>query len=140
MGEILGDCVTKQREIFRKIDPDIEVLVWSDMLDPAHNAHADYYGVVGDFSGSGTGVPRDVVIMCWYHRIREQSLAHFSKEGFRTCGAAYYDAVDLTGSREWLESLRKTPGARGIMYTTWQKKYDLLGAFGDMTADRGGEK
>jgi hypothetical protein len=136
MAEILGSCVTRQREIFRKIDPGIEVLIWSDMLDPAHNARADYYGVVGDYSGSWKHVPRDVTIMCWYHRIREKSLAHFSGEGFRTCGAAYYDAKDLTGSREWLESLKKTPGARGVMYTSWEKKYALLGKFGDLVSGK----
>ncbi|HOX08480.1 MAG TPA: hypothetical protein PK280_18940 [Planctomycetota bacterium] len=136
MGEILGDCVTKQREILKKIDPGIEVLIWSDMLDPAHNARANYYGVIGDFSGSWKGVPRDVVIMCWYHQIRDKSLAHFSREGFRTCAAGYYDAADLDGCREWLESLRKTPGARGIMYTTWEKKYQLLGKFGDLAGGK----
>ena len=136
MAEILGDCVTKQRDIFRKIDPGFEVLIWSDMLDPAHNAHADYYGAVGDFTGSWKHAPRDVTIMCWYHQIRDKSLAHFSAQGFRTCGAAYYDAADLTNPREWLESLKKTPGAKGIMYTTWQRKYDLLAGFGDLVSGK----
>jgi len=136
MAEILGDCVTKQREIFRKIDPKIEVLIWSDMLDPAHNARKDYYGVVGDFTGSWKHVPRDLIIMCWHHRIREKSLPFFSGKGFRTFGAAYYDAKDLTGSRQWLESLAKTPKAQGIMYTTWQRKYELLAPFGDMVGGK----
>jgi hypothetical protein len=134
MAEILGDCITRQRQIFREIDPGIEVLIWSDMLDPAHNAHADYYGVVGDFTGSWKHVPKDVGIMCWYQRIRDTSLAHFSANGFRTYGAAYYDAADLTGVREWLESLRKTPGAKGIMYTTWERKYELLPGFADLVS------
>jgi hypothetical protein len=106
------------------------------MFDPAHNAHANYYGVIGDFTGSWKHVPKDVIMMCWYHDIRDKSLAHFSREGFRTCGAAYYDAADLAGSREWLESLKKTPGARGIMYTTWQRKYELLAGFGDMVGGK----
>jgi hypothetical protein len=136
MAQILGDCVTRQRAIFRRIDPKIEVLIWSDMLDPAHNARADYYGVIGDFTGSWKHVPKDLTIMCWYHRIREKSLAFFSKEGFRTMGAAYYDADDLTNPREWLKSLRATPGAKGIMYTSWQRKYQLLAGFGDLVSKR----
>jgi hypothetical protein len=32
----------------------------------------------------------------------------------------------------WLEAARKAPGVRGFMYTPWQKKYDLLGGFGDL--------
>jgi hypothetical protein len=130
-----GGCLLcKRRGISMEIDPEIEVLIWSDMLDPAHNARGNYYGVVGDFTGSWKHVPRDLTIMCWYHKIREKSLAFFSREGFRTFGAAYYDADDLTNPREWLASLRKTPSARGIMYTTWRKKYKLLAGFGDLVS------
>jgi hypothetical protein len=136
MAEILGDCITRQREIFKRIDPEIEVLIWSDMLDPGHNARDNYYGVVGDFTGSWRHVPKDLTIMCWYHKIRDQSLAFFSERGFPTLGAAYYDADDLSNSREWLASLQKTPRAQGIMYTTWLKKYGLLAEFGELVSGR----
>jgi hypothetical protein len=132
MAEILGDCITRQYAIFKAIDPKIEVMIWSDMLDPAHNAHDNYYGIEGDFTGSWKHVPRDLTIMCWYHKIREESLGFFSKQGFRTFGAAYYDADDLTNSREWLASLMRTPYAHGIMYTTWEKNYRLLADFGNL--------
>lgn len=135
MAEILGDCVTRQHAIFKALDPKIEVMIWSDMLDPAHNARDNYYGVVGDFTGSWNYVPKDLTIMCWYHKIRDNSLGFFSEQGFPTFGAAYYDADDLTNSREWLVSLRKTPNARGIMYTSWRKKYELLGDFGDLVSE-----
>ena len=36
----------------------------------------------------------------------------------------------------WLEALDRTPGALGIMYTTWQDKYSLLGPFGDLVRKR----
>jgi hypothetical protein len=137
MAEILGNCITRQRAMLKALDPEIEVLIWSDMLDPAHNARNHYYGVVGDFTGSWKHVPRDVVMMCWSEDILEKSLGFFSKEGFGTFGAAYYDAEDLVGSRTWLGALRRTPGARGIMYTTWEKKYGLLDAFGDLVGGSG---
>jgi Carbohydrate binding domain len=132
MARILGECITRQRQIFKKINPKIEVLIWSDMLDPHHNAGNNYYGVVGDFTDSWKHVPRDLTIVCWQHKIRRKSLDFFSGKGFATIGAAYYDARDLTGCRQWLESLQKTPRARGIIYTSWQKKYQLLGAFGQL--------
>ena len=115
-------------------DPGIEVMIWSDMIDPAHNARSHYYGVVGDFTGSWKYIPSDMTIMCWYHKIRDESLTFFSGHGFRTFGAAYYDAENLTSSKEWLVSLKKTPQAQGIMYTTWEQKYQLLPAFGDLVA------
>lgn len=139
MAEILGDCVTRQRAIFKKIDPGIEVLIWSDMIDPAHNARDGDYGVVGDFTGSWEYVPRDLTVMCWYHRIRDKSLGFFSKQGFHTLGAAYYDADDLKNPGEWLISLRNTVNAQGIMYTTWQKKYELLAGFGDLVSGSAAE-
>ncbi len=55
-----------------------------------------------------------------------------SKKGFRTFGAAYYDADDLTNPKQWLMSLKETPRAQGIMHTTWEGKYQLLAGFGEM--------
>lgn len=134
MAEILGDCVTHLHTMCKAIDPNIEVIIWSDMLDPAHNARDNYYGVVGDFTGSWNHVPGDLTIMCWHHGIRDDSLAFFSGLDFRTFGAAYYDADDLSNPREWLTSLKRTPGAEGIMYTSWRRKYELLAPFGDLVS------
>jgi len=132
MGEILGACITKQYEMIKAANPKAEVYIWSDMLDPNHNAHGDYYMVEGDFTGSWNHVPKDLIIACWYYKIRETSLQFFSKLGFRTLGAAYYDGDDLENCKGWVAALRATPRAGGIMYTSWQNKYALLGPFGDM--------
>lgn len=132
MGQILGDCITKQVAILREVNPKAEMFIWSDMLDPNHNAHGDYYLVEGDFTGSWKYVPKDLVIVCWYYAKRDLSLKFFSDLGFRTLAGAYYDGDTLDNPRGWLESLDKTPNALGIMYTTWQNKYDLLAPFGDL--------
>jgi hypothetical protein len=132
MAQILGECVTRQYKILKGIDPGIEVYIWSDMLDPGHNAHDGYYGVVGDFSGSWKYIPGDLIIVCWHQEKKSESLDFFSRRGFRTAGAAYYDSGDLAGSRQWLELLEKTPGATGIIYTSWKGRYRLLADFGDM--------
>jgi hypothetical protein len=134
MGQILGDCITKQVAILRELNPKAEILIWSDMLDPNHNAHGDYYLVEGDFTGSWKYVPKDLVIVCWYYAKRDASLKFFSDLGFRTLAGAYYDGDTLDNPRGWLESLDKTPNALGIMYTTWQNKYDLLAPFGDFVS------
>ena len=39
-------------QMIREASPEAEVYCWSDMLDPNHNAHGDYYLVEGDFTGS----------------------------------------------------------------------------------------
>lgn len=136
MDQILGDCITRQVKLIRAVNPRAEVYCWSDMLDPGHNAHGNYYLVEGDFTGSWEHVPKDLIIACWWYERRDQSLRFFSERGFRTFGAAYYDGDDLENCRGWVEFLRRTPGARGIMYTTWQNKYALLPDFGDLVTQQ----
>ena len=138
-AEILGDCITRQHGILRGVNPDAEIAIWSDMLDPHHNANPSrkyYYLAESTFVDAWKYVPKDLVIVCWYYNIREQSLQHFSNLGFRTMAGAYYDADDLENPKGWLEALYKTPGACGIMYTTWLNKYDLMEEFGKLVSKR----
>jgi hypothetical protein len=132
MAQILGDCLTRQYQMIRRTNPEAEVFVWSDMLDPHHNARANYYLVEGDYTGSWQHVPKDLRIVCWYFEKRRESLAHFSGLGFQTLAGAYYDGDTLDNPKGWLDTLDRTPGALGIMYTTWRNKYELLAPFGDL--------
>ena len=137
--EILGDCVNRQVRIIREVNPNAKLFIWSDMFDLYHNANErDYYYLVDeDFYGTWNYIPKDITMVCWNHRTRDKGLEHFSKLGFKTLAAAYYDRDDLDNVATWLESLDKTDGAVGIMYTTWLEKYDLLEQFGDMVSKRG---
>ncbi len=136
--QILADCLNKQLEIVREVNPRATIFTWSDMFDPHHNANQReyYYLVDEDWYGSWELIPKDLVMLCWHGGRRDQSLAHFSGQGFRTMGAAYYDADDLKDVEGWLESLNRTAGAVGIMYTTWLDKYDLLDEFGDLVSGK----
>jgi len=134
MAQLLGECLTKQFEILREANPKADVWVWSDMLDPHHNAHGNYYLVDGDYNGSWRYVPKEMGIVAWYYQRRAQSLPFFANLGFRTLGGAYYDADTLDNPRGWLEELARTPNAQGIMYTTWLHKYELLADFGKLVS------
>jgi hypothetical protein len=133
-GDIVGDCITKQVEMIRDVVPDAEVLIWNDMLDPEMNAKPYYHGVPYGYSGSWNKVPKDLIIVPWYLGKAEKSLAHFKKLGFRMIAGAYYDTGNLDGTRTWRWRMSVTPGGIGIMYTTWEHDYSLLGEFGDLVA------
>ncbi|MBR4676301.1 MAG: hypothetical protein IKP00_17725 [Victivallales bacterium] len=135
MAHILADCITKQRQIIKEVRPDAEIYIWSDMLDPNHNARDNYVNCKGTFEGVWNLVPKDLVISCWYHKKRELSMPFFEKLGFKTQAAAYYDSDSLTGCREWLETCNHTKNCTGIMYTSWQRKYALLEDFGKMVQE-----
>ncbi|HUU26841.1 MAG TPA: hypothetical protein VM123_03440 [archaeon] len=142
IAEMLGQTITKQVEIIHEVNPQAQVFIWSDMLDPNHNAGPRaggymkdyYYHVNQSYEGSWNYIPKDLVIVCWYHKMRDKSLPHFSGLGFRTMAGAYYDADDLENVKDWLVSLDKTPGASGIMYCSWSNKFGLLGDFGDLVS------
>jgi len=60
--------------------------------------------------------------------------------GFRTLGCGYYDVDNANRAGDWAVSLSKTPGAWGIMYTTWEDQYGFLDKFAARTivAGKGG--
>jgi len=68
----------------------------------------------------------------WGGQPREASLHFFADQGFRTLVGCYYDAPDLKDVEGWLQLARQTRKVRGFMYTPWEKKYELLGDFGDL--------
>jgi hypothetical protein len=111
-------------------NPGIQVYIWSDMLDPNHNAHGDYYLVDGDFTGSWKYVPKDLIIAVWGGAPRPKSVQFFAEQGFSMLIACYYDADDLDNVKGWMEAVKGVPGVRGFMYTPWTKKYGLLEDFG----------
>jgi len=134
-AELVGRAATRQFNAIRALDPKAEVYVWSDMYDPNHNARNRYYLAEGDITGSWNYIPKELKIVCWYYERRRLSLEHFSRLGFQTLAGAYYDADNLDNPKGWLEALDQTPGAIGIMYTTWQNKYGLLPNFGDLVSE-----
>ncbi len=132
MGQLLGECITKQVKILRRYLPEVQISIWSDMLDPNHNAHGDYYLVEGDFTGSWKHIPRDLTMAVWGGRPREASLRFFADEGFPVLIACYYDAPNLEDVKNWLQLSRGMKNVTGFMYTPWRKSYDLLGEFGEL--------
>jgi len=133
-GENLAFNFRTLYDAARALDPQGEVLTWSDMFDPTHNAadSADpYYLVNGGWSGSWEGVPADVVILNWNHGARRrESAAFFAGRGHRQVLAGYYDASPGGFSdRGWLRDLAGVPGIEGVMYTQWDSGYANLEAW-----------
>jgi hypothetical protein len=130
-GAILADNVRTCIQILREVSPGGEIYVWSDMFDPHHNAHKDYYLVRGDLTDSWAGLDSKVIIVPWYFDRREESMKWFAGRGHRQVIAGYYDDAPERVS-EWLGTARKHLGVLGVMYTTWQQKYNDLERFAEL--------
>ncbi len=138
-GEQLAYNVKQCREIIRRISPQAKVFVWSDMFDPYHNAHDDYYQVNGSWAGSWKGLSKDIGIVDWDFDIRAKDLPFFAQLGHEQILAGYYDgAVHYT--RVWLKDSIGIPNVDGVMYTTWQANYGDLEKFADVVWGGGGNR
>ena len=138
-GAILADNVKTCIQILREVNPGGRIYVWSDMFDPHHNAHKDYYLVRGDLTGSWAGLDKDVIVVNWNFGKRNESLKWFADRGHRQVIAGYYDGpVDRVC--EWLTSARGINGVTGVMYTTWQNRYGQIEDFGRFLDEAKGAK
>jgi hypothetical protein len=138
MARLLGEAVGRIAAILKRLDPAIEIWSWSDMFDPHHNARGDYYLVEGSFAGSWRHLPEGIGMAVWGREANPASFEHFARLGRPVLGACYYDAPDLRAVDGWLDQARRHHNVRGLMYTTWERNYRLLGAFGDRLGAAGG--
>jgi hypothetical protein len=130
-GAMLADNVKTCVEILKQVNPGGRIYVWSDMFDPNHNAHGNYYLVRGDLKNSWQGLDKSVIVVPWYFEKRRQSLKFFADRGHEQVIAGYYDARPEQVV-QWLDAAKAVPGVVGVMYTTWQHKYLDLERFGEL--------
>lgn len=129
-GQLLAYNIRRCAEMARAVAPTAEQFVWSDMFDPYHNAVAHYYLVNGSLVGSWKGLPKEMVVVNWNQGHDKQSMNWFAGQGHRQILAGYYDGQPES-IRDWLRDASPFTGIVGVMYTTWQSKYDDLEAFAE---------
>jgi hypothetical protein len=132
-GAMLADNVRTCAAILRQVNPGGRIYVWSDMFDPNHNAHANYYLARGDFTNSWTGLDSDIIVVPWDYDQRAASLQFFAGLGNRQLIAGYYDSAPALVTN-WLNAARPYTGICGVMYTTWQNNYSDLETFEQLLA------
>jgi hypothetical protein len=129
-GQVLARCVRRCRDIIRRVDQQAEVVSWSDMFDPFHNAVDNYWLTRGTMKGSWAGLDRDVLIGNWNHGRTKESLEFFAGRGHKQFLTTYYDRPNWQKLvRDGLQASKGVPNVDGIMYTTWNNNYRHLEEF-----------
>ena len=134
-GALLADNVKTCIQILRQTNPGGRIYVWSDMFDPNHNAHDNYFLVRGNLAGSWEGLDKDVIIVPWCIDQREATLKFFAGRGHHQIIAGYYDDAPEK-VLEWLKTAKQFPGIEGVMYTTWENRYTDLELFNQLIGPR----
>jgi uncharacterized repeat protein (TIGR01451 family) len=137
-GQLLAWHAGQTINLYQSLRPSAPIYVWSDMFDPYHNAHDNFYLVEGDIAGSWLGIPSSVTIMNWNLGDLKNSLTWFSGQNsqqpvaHRQIVAGYYDSGDGAGAAATeLQQALGIPGVIGLMYTTWLDDYSQLKPFAD---------
>lgn len=131
-GQLLADMTARIETIAHEINPAWKLLTWSDMYDPNHNAHDDYYLVNGDLANSWDGLPASWDIGNWLSS-SDPTLEFFQNHGNRQLLAGYYDEGAKANAEDyyiygWLTRARNlnADGVYGAMYTTWVNDFSQL--------------
>lgn len=136
-GGLLADNVRRSVAAIRAASPQADIWVWSDMFDPSHNAHGDYYMVNGSWEGSWEGLTPDIGIANWYRDGGLDTMRWFAERGHRQILCGYYDDPSLYNG-DWLAEGRaaNVPNLLGAMYTTWVPQYGDLEAWARDVLDK----
>ncbi len=130
MAHLIGDCLTRQREIVRRLSPDIVCYVWGDMLDPNHNANEGYAHTLGSYEGIAKCIPQDLVICPWWGKKADVQTAYWAANGFRCLAGAYYDDKTHKNAHAWRKEMETHPGLfTGWLYATWRNDYSEMENF-----------
>ena len=130
-GQLLADNARRCTKILKEINPDADVMTWSDMFDPNHNAvPGPFYLVNGPLTGSWEGLAPEVILANWNGGKAKASVDFFAKRGHRQLLAGYYDGDD--NYQVWDAASQGAPRIFGFMYTTWQANYNDMARYGKM--------
>ncbi len=129
-GQMLANNIQSDKQQFKSLNSSASFFVWSDMFDPYHNAHDDYYLTNGTVDGSYNGLTSDMTVVNWdFFSNRTDSLKFFSNNGNPQILAGYYDG-DAPPESQWLNEARAVnANVVGVMYTTWTGNYNGLESF-----------
>jgi hypothetical protein len=134
-GQILADATQRIDQIAHEVNPDWKLLTWSDMYDPNHNAHNEYYLVNGTLAGSWEGLPSSWDIGNWYC-LQEPTLAFFQDRGNCQILCGFYDESGPNYSiDDWLDMSKPYSGVYGCMYTTWCQDFSKLEEWAQVVKD-----
>jgi hypothetical protein len=121
-----------------EVAPNAKHYFWSDMIDPNHNARANYYQINNTLDQSWVTLDTSrVTLATWWEGSKiidtaPRSLAFFSNLGFKQVVGAFYDEDVTTNYNSWQGAATGVDKVEGSIYATWIDDFSKLEAFGDL--------
>ena len=123
-SQIFADDIKYYYKTIRKKAPDAQIFMWSDMIDPHHNASTYATQEVADLL-INYGL-NDIVMVPWKHSCAEKSINFLINKGFSVMASSQEQEGDISIAPLWAKVLRDNFKNRdklyGLMHAPW--KYD----------------
>ena len=129
-GELFAYNIKRCYEIAASEGENRPMCVWSDMYDPHHNAHDNYYMVNNTLTGSWKGLSKDMLIVLWHPQT--ESARFFEGRGNRQIVAGYYDQDVEQNYKKWMKAIQGVDGIVGTIYCTWSNNWDDLERYAEV--------
>ena len=127
-SQIFADDIKYYYETIKKNQPNAQIMMWSDMLDPYHNARLYRTEKASDIL-SGYGMS-DIIMVPWNYRFANESIDFFNSKGFSIIASSQQKINKLSVSPIWAKYLRdrfeNSGKLFGLMHAPWDYDYDSI--------------
>ena len=124
-SQIFADDIKYYYDTIRKNAPDARIFMWSDMIDPNHNASTYATQEVADLL-IDYGMS-DIIMVPWNHSEAEKSIDFLVKQGFSVMASSQAREGDISIAPLWSNLLREkfknTDKLYGLMHAPWEYDY-----------------
>jgi hypothetical protein len=123
--ELFAEQLNRAFQNVKEVNPNIDVQLWSDSINPYHNAADIHLEKTADL------LTRQFIVDHWFYDVNsarerdlmQKGMAFFLQRGFRIVVCPW---EHLTNHQYWEELLRTyapgNPGVLGVMHTEWNDK------------------
>ncbi len=126
-SQIWVDDILYYYKTIRAENPDARISMWSDMVDPEHNAVL--YGTEETASLMVEAGMSDIIMIPWKSSIAKESIRFFADKGFPVMPSCQNNTADgYSEAPQWASLLREYYSDKslpfGMMHCSWEYKFD----------------
>lgn len=128
--ELVAYQINRLRDIIKKHDPDVDMIMWADCVNPYHNAGLKLLEKTSEL------LYKDIIMAHWYYTaenyqqrdLLEMGTKYLLDRGFKTYGCPWDHLVNHQAWERILLENAGNPNFMGLMHTEWysdERSYGL---------------
>jgi hypothetical protein len=119
--ELVAYQINRMRDIIKKHDPEVDMIMWADCVNPYHNAGLKLLEKTAEL------LHKDIIMAHWYYSaenflqrdLLEMGTTYLLNKGFRIYGSPWDHLVNHQAWERILLQNAGNPNFMGLMHTEW---------------------